>query len=109
MNKVTYIKSKLADKNIYSDSLCINGNKPLSVSKIKYLLEERDCDVVIYTVELGDDGTPYGFCETCIVDEYNNDIVAIWGYSSPTCDTKCEYWGKDYGKTWIAYEKNPFV
>ena len=109
MNKVTYIKSKPANKIASSNSLCINGNRPLSLSRIEYLLEERECDAVIYAVELGDDGTPYEFSETCVVDGYNGDIVAIWGYSSPTCDTKCEYWGKDYGKTWIAFEKNPFV
>lgn len=76
------------------------NNPPLTISQLGDMLNESNPNTVgapIWVVEKGEN-----FSVTCVLDYINEEIIAVYGLGD------CHYEGKDYGKTWMAYSKNPF-
>lgn len=77
--------------------------KALDLEELREAYYESDIGLHIYIRERNEfTGDFSSFAIPALLDElYGSTLIAIWAYDS-------YYYEKDYGKTWIAYLKNPF-
>lgn len=72
--------------------------EPLTYKELDCLLESEEYEevgVYVYVQEL-----PYSFVTVAVLDWFDGEVLAVYGIENV-------WYGRDYGKTWVAYRTPP--
>lgn len=85
-------------ENSEEPTICCVPPEPLTYKELDFLLESEEYEetgVYVYVQEL-----PYSFVTVAVLDWFDGEVLAVYGIENVL-------YGRDYGKTWVAYRTPP--